>query len=95
MPCYIAYYMGVPASVVCMMQDDAPEVCGYPAMFFLGTLEGFQRKGIAEALAARAIDDAFNAGAKLIICIAQPMGIKLAYKLGFKQYDYDESEAPQ
>lgn len=89
MLCYLAYYKGVPASAACMMRETSPDVCRHPAMFFLCTLEGFRRKGMAKALAARAIDETFHDGAEIIVAIAQPMGIKLGYKLGFRQYDYE------
>lgn len=81
MDCYIGFYKGVPASIISVLYHD-----GIAALYFLGTLEGFRKKGLATALSAYAINKAFEKDAKIAVAIVWPTAKHLADSLGFRAY---------
>ncbi|WP_040950506.1 GNAT family N-acetyltransferase [Gorillibacterium massiliense] len=81
MPCYIGYYEGIPAAGAASMTN------GYAASLeFVATLPGYRRKGLARAVCAAAIDEAFEKGAEIMTLRAEGDAKKLYTALGFRIY---------
>jgi len=81
MDCWLGFFKGVPAAVISVLHKD-----NIAAVYFLGTLKRFRKKGLARALAATAIDEAFRAGAKIAVAIVWSDAKPLADSLGFRAY---------
>lgn len=81
MPCYIAYYNGTAAAVCSVIHNK-----NISSLEFVATAEEFRKKGLAGAVCATAIEEAFNNGSKIITLRAFPETKKLYRELGFKIY---------
>jgi len=81
MTCYLGFYKGVPASVISALHHD-----DISALYFLGTLEGFRKKGLARAASSVAVDETFKKGSKIIGSTVWAAAKPLADSLGFEVY---------
>lgn len=84
MRCYIIYAEKVPVAVCAIMDQQ-----GIASLEFVATVPEKRRKGYAGAVCARAIQDAFVDGAKIITVRAvNGAARKLYQSLGFKVYNH-------
>lgn len=81
MPCYIRYYQGKPAAVSAILNNN-----GVSSLEFVATLDDFRKKGLARALCQKAVDDAFENGARMITTRAFADAKDLYKSLGFIIY---------
>jgi GNAT superfamily N-acetyltransferase len=81
MPCYIAYYNDTAAGVCSIINNK-----DISSLEFVATVDEYRRKGIARAVCAAAVDEAFQNGSKIITLRAFPGAKKLYGTLGFKIY---------
>lgn len=81
MPCYIAYYNGIAASVCSIINNK-----NISSLEFVATIDEYRRKGLARAVCITAIDEAFKNGSKIITLRAFASAKKLYKALGFKIY---------
>jgi ribosomal protein S18 acetylase RimI-like enzyme len=81
MPCYIAYDNKTPAAVAAIMNNHE-----ISSLEFVATLQEYRRKGLANAVCYKAIEDAFQNGSKIITLRALPAGKRLFLTLGFRIY---------
>lgn len=81
MPCYIAYYNGIPASVCSIINNK-----DISSLEFVATIEEYRRKGLAKAACTTAIDEAVKNDSKIITLRAFAGAKKLYQTIGFKIY---------
>jgi len=81
MPCYIAYFNGIPAAGCSIMNNN-----GVSSLEFVATVKEYRRKGVARALCSAAVEEAFKNGSKVILVRAFGPGKRLYKTLGFKVY---------
>lgn len=81
MSCYIAYYEGAAAGVCSVIynRDTA-------SLEFVCTLEEYRRKGLAGAVCAKAVMEAFDRGSKIITLRSLPEAKRMYGKMGFVLY---------
>lgn len=84
MNCYILYDDNIPSSVCAVMNND-----GIASLEFVTTIPELRRRGLAQTVCSKAIDDTFVSGAKFITLRAvNKAACKLYGSLGFKIYNY-------
>lgn len=81
MPCYIAYYNGIPASVCSIINNK-----DISSLEFVATIEEYRRKGLAKAACTTAVDEAVKNGSQIITLRAFAGAKKLYQEIGFKIY---------
>jgi len=96
LPCYdlfadlgwelpLRHYVGrIDGKVVATAQLFLHE--GAAGIYWVSTLKGYRRRGIAAALTRRAVDDAGQAGADLAVLQATELGLGVYRALGFRTY---------
>lgn len=82
--CYIAYSGNEPVAIASIMNNE-----GVSSLEFVATVPEARRKGFAQAVCERVVEDTFTDGAKLITVRAANLSAgKLYEKVGFKAYNY-------
>ena len=78
---YVAYIGGEPAGIAAILRHhDAA------SLEFVAVPEAYRRQGVASALSAHAVSDAFAGGAKLVTTRAFPPACLIYQALGFQSY---------
>jgi ribosomal protein S18 acetylase RimI-like enzyme len=84
MQCYIGYKNNIPSAVAAYMDNK-----GIDSLEFVATVPMMRRQGLANAVCRRAINDAFENGAKIITLRAFDIEARTLYEsLGFRIYNY-------
>jgi len=82
--CYIRYYEGKPASIAAVMDNS-----GVASLEFVATVPELRRKGFAKEVCAKAIQEAFQDGAKILTVRAiNAVAARLYRDLGFRSYNH-------
>ncbi|MGE5653479.1 MAG: GNAT family N-acetyltransferase [Bacillota bacterium] len=81
MACYISYVEGMPAAVAAVMHNGEAAT-----LEFVATLKEYRRRGLALAACRVAVEDAFDAGARIITLRALGLARKLYEVLRFRAY---------
>jgi predicted GNAT family acetyltransferase len=55
-------------------------------IYWVGTIESFRKKGLAEVCTATVTNEAFRRGASSVILQASPFGEPIYRRLGFKEF---------
>jgi hypothetical protein len=69
--------------VSCAMITFSHTIAG---IYWVGTLESFRKKGLAEVCTATVTNEAFRRGASCVILQASPFGEPIYRRLGFKEF---------
>lgn len=82
--CIILYKNDVPAAVAAIADNS-----GIASLEFVATIPEMRRQGLAQTVCAKAVEDAFNDGAKIITVRAVDAVAKKIYEsLGFSSYNH-------
>lgn len=84
MKCYMIYNESEPVAVAGIMDNN-----GIVSLEFVATIPKMRRRGYARAVCERAVQDAFDDGAKIVTVRAiDAVASKLYQSIGFKAYNY-------
>lgn len=84
MKCYILYHDNVPTAVAATMNNE-----GAVSLEFVATIPEMRRRGFASALCARAVQEAFAEGARIVTVRAINAAAGKVYEaIGFQAYNY-------
>lgn len=79
--------------LVVVYRDDQPVSCAMlifshsiAGIYWVGTLNSFRKKGLAEVCTATVTNEAFRRGASCVILQASPFGEPIYRRLGFKEF---------
>ena len=79
--------------LVVVYRNDQPVSCAMlifshsiAGIYWVGTLESFRKKGLAEVCTATVTNEAFRRGASCVILQASPFGEPIYRRLGFKEF---------